>query len=267
MVDSFVSVGGVEFSPSSKYLELGEAGEKTLSKVCPMCGEKGLRVLKSNVGNHVDPSYWSLLDNNFWFCPTRDCDMVYFNNVRKIYFLKGEVRVPVFHKESGRDRPVCYCFNVTEQMIWNEVYTKGCCDTLEDIVAYTKAGTGRWCPITNPSGRCCKEYLEPLVREILSGLPVGVRRQGERIKASMEARPMREPLKLISLKVYGMTCEGCVASVRSALEEVGGLNIKVSLSEGSAELVVPLSVSNDDVVEAIVNRGYDAEIVGEKRMD
>lgn len=262
-----MSVGGVRFKPNTYYLKLSESEEKVLSKVCPMCGGKGLRVLKSNVGNHVDPRYWNLLDNNFWFCPTSNCEMVYFNNMKGIYFLKSEVNVPVFHKERDRNRPVCYCFNVTEQMIWDEVYNKGCCDTLEDIVAYTKAGTGRWCPITNPSGRCCKEYLEPLVKEILAGLAGKSPNQKKRLESTLEGRPAREPLKLISLKVYGMTCEGCVASVRSALEEIGGLKIDVSLKEGAAKVVVPLNISEDDVIEAIVSRGYDAELVDKKRIE
>jgi copper chaperone CopZ len=151
-------------------------------------------------------------------------------------------------------------------MIWDEIYLKGCCDTLEDIVAYTKAGSGRWCPITNPSGRCCREYLEPLVKDILEVLPHEAKMQGQRVIGSINAEPVVEPMRLVELKVYGMTCEGCAASVTNVLENLGGKRVRVSLKEGKAEALFTLSVTYDDIIKAIEESGYSAEILKETRI-
>ena len=218
------------------------------------------------MGNHVDTRFWSLLDRNFWFCPTKDCDIVYFNNRRGIYFVKDEVNVPVFHKEDDPSRPVCYCFNVTEQMIRDEIFKKGCCDSLEDIAEYTKAGTGRWCPITNPSGKCCKEYLEPLVEDLLKMLPKEGMEQGMHVINILEAKPSKSPLKEVRLKVYGMTCQGCVSAVKSVLEQLEGKRINVSLSDGLVKAIFPLSTDTDLIIEGIIDSGYDAELLEERRI-
>ncbi len=81
----FRSVSGVEFQPNINYLEAVEREPESIIRICPSCGNRGLRVLKSNVGNHVDYKYWGLLDENFWFCPTKDCNIVYFNNRKGIF--------------------------------------------------------------------------------------------------------------------------------------------------------------------------------------
>ena len=266
MNNVFKSVSGIEFKANDNYLEAYESGLDSYVKTCPSCGVEGLKVLKSNVGNHVDYKYWNLLDNNFWFCPTSNCNIVYYNNRRKIYFLKNEVNVPVFHKEKGKDRPVCYCFNVTEQMIWDEIYSKKCCNTLEDIIAHTKAGSGRWCPITNPSGRCCREYLEPLILELLGKLPEKAVEQGRRVKDSITGKAVVEPLRLVTLKVYGMTCEGCAASIRSILEGVGGRRVEVSFKDRVAKALIPVSITIDELLETIGESGYEAELMDEERI-
>lgn len=95
--------------------------------------------------------------------------MVYYNNSSRVYFVKGEVKTRVYHKESGPSRPVCYCLAVTESDIREEILVKECCSSLEDVQEHTKAGTGRWCPVTNPSGKCCKEYMAELIDKLLGG--------------------------------------------------------------------------------------------------
>lgn len=61
------------------------------------------------------------------------------------------------------------------------------------------------------------------------------------------------------LKIEGMTCGHCVATVKKALEAVPGVqSAQVSLSERSAEVVgtVPLT----SLVEAVDAEGYAASI-------
>lgn len=260
-----VSVTGIPIDVDKGYIEASRGNKDILIRACPSCGGVGWRVLKSNVGNHVDAKYWSLLDNNFWFCPNRDCDVVYYNNSRGLYFLKGEVNVPVFHKETHPSRPVCYCLNVTEAMIREEIYVKGCCDSLEEIVAYTKAGTGRWCPITNPSGKCCRDYLEPLVEGLIKEKPTEVLDASASVLRALHGKPAVEGVRKVKLKVYGMTCEGCASAVRAALEGIGGVDIDVSLEGGIAVSSFPLSVNTTDIIKTIRDSGYDAIVIEEEQ--
>jgi copper chaperone len=65
---------------------------------------------------------------------------------------------------------------------------------------------------------------------------------------------------MITLKVEGMTCEHCVAAVNRALAQVPGVErvIEVSLERGEA--VVEGQPDPAQVVAAIVEEGYQAQV-------
>ncbi len=151
-------------SVSGSSLHLRKVG----ADVCPLCGKAGLRVLQQTLGSHVKETYWgSLDDKTFLFCPTPSCEMVYFSSPRKLYITKHEVKTRIGVKETTPPIPVCYCKQVTEERILDEILVKRCCDSLEDIKQYTQANTGRFCHITNPSGRCCGGHVQALIDRAL----------------------------------------------------------------------------------------------------
>jgi copper chaperone CopZ len=61
--------------------------------------------------------------------------------------------------------------------------------------------------------------------------------------------------------VRGMTCEGCVGAVTSALEKVPNVErVEVSLEKEQAVVVAPPgTVADADVVAAVAEAGYEAE--------
>jgi copper chaperone CopZ len=145
---------------------------------------------------------------------------------------------------------------VTEEMIEEEMLKKGCCDSLEDIVAFTRAGTGKWCLTTNPSGKCCKEYLEQVVNrylELAKGTAV------EHAIVSVAAQ-LRAPALKVDMKVEGMTCEGCEQAVRAAVEALGGSPVSVSYREGRAVALIPAEVTVDELLAALDSMGYRAKV-------
>jgi hypothetical protein len=154
------TVSGLEFPGAGKA-----EGDVDPTKACPVCGLRGRRVVALTVTAHLRPEYWSALGDGFWFCWTRECPIFYYDNARRIYVSKDprEVRSRFGLKELGAPRPICYCLGVNAERIFEEVETKGCCDSLEDVERYTRAGTGKWCVTTNPSGVCCRAYLKELV--------------------------------------------------------------------------------------------------------
>lgn len=75
------------------------------------------------------------------------------------------------------------------------------------------------------------------------------------------AQMRKEPSMEKKLKVEGMMCEHCVAHVTTALEGVDGVSdVRVSLDEGSATLDATAAVSDDELIKAITDAGYQASV-------
>lgn len=61
------------------------------------------------------------------------------------------------------------------------------------------------------------------------------------------------------LQVSDMKCEGCVSTVREALQEVDGvLGAEVTLEDGTAKVQAADGVPADDLVAAVEDAGYGA---------
>lgn len=259
------SVSGREIEISPHYLEASTKDPAGADKYCKVCGRQGLRVLEVTIRTHVVAEYWKLLDGGFRFSSTPECSIFYYNNHNNIYFLKDEVKTRFGLKEAEDPKPLCYCIGVLEEDIRREIIEKGCCDSLKDIVNFTKAGTGRWCLTTNPSGKCCREYLGDVVDKYLRMKGLGpAEKELESIKGELEKS--ETPVMQLVLKVDGMTCESCSAAVASALEKAGGLEVRVSFEEGFAEVGVRSGSQPADLVSAIEEIGYGAKILKEERV-
>ncbi|HEU4616384.1 MAG TPA: heavy metal-associated domain-containing protein [Kofleriaceae bacterium] len=64
---------------------------------------------------------------------------------------------------------------------------------------------------------------------------------------------------ITTLRITGMTCNGCVRHVDKALRAVPGVTaVEVNLAEGSAKVVHEDSARNDDLVAAVHSAGYEA---------
>ncbi|MCE4613668.1 MAG: cation transporter [Desulfurococcales archaeon] len=60
----------------------------------------------------------------------------------------------------------------------------------------------------------------------------------------------------MTLIIEGMTCDGCSAAVRGALESLGVKVVRVSWSEGVAEVEDLGEADEDAIREAIEGMGY-----------
>lgn len=66
---------------------------------------------------------------------------------------------------------------------------------------------------------------------------------------------------MTTLKVTGMTCGHCVKGVEKALAAVPGVDRVVEVSLERGEAIVEGSASPVDLVRAVVEDGYVAEVV------
>ena len=69
-------------------------------------------------------------------------------------------------------------------------------------------------------------------------------------------------MESVSLKVTGMTCSGCVASVTRVLQNVKGVSkVDVSLAEARARVEFDPGIANREQLRAAVeSAGFDAAI-------
>ncbi len=63
-----------------------------------------------------------------------------------------------------------------------------------------------------------------------------------------------------TLKIEGMMCEGCVKTVKTALENVTGVtSVDVNLKKGTA-VVMHDNVSDEKLISAVVDGGFRASV-------
>lgn len=66
-------------------------------------------------------------------------------------------------------------------------------------------------------------------------------------------------MQTTTIKIKGMTCMGCVNSVRTVLENLTGvIQIEVSLEQAEATIQYdPIKVGLDQLKEAIIDAGFE----------
>lgn len=164
--DRMQTVSGTWLQLAPGWLAAGKPAE-----LCPVSNTVGHKVKQVTLGNHLRLEHWAMAwEEGFYFCSDANCPVVYYNNARSRYFTPDEIRSRVGIKAGDPPVPVCYCMNVTEAQILEEIQVKRCCDSLEDIKQYTKARTGKLCHVTNPAGKCCGKHVTAVVERALAGL-------------------------------------------------------------------------------------------------
>ena len=59
-----------------------------------------------------------------------------------------------------------------------------------------------------------------------------------------------------TMKITGMHCENCVASVTRAINRIDGAAAKVNLKKGEAVVSYDREISNDELKKVVEDRGY-----------
>lgn len=146
--------------------ESTDTGSHDSGRLCPGCGGKGSRIGRVTLDSLLKPGALErLTDEQFRFCDSADCDVVYFGD-RGTVFSKDDLVVRVGVKERSAPRPVCYCFDHTVEEINAEVERTGRSTVLDDIK--TRMKDGCWCETKNPKGSCCLGTVGKYVRLALA---------------------------------------------------------------------------------------------------
>lgn len=138
---------------------------------CPACGAGGKLVKPVTLRALLQPDLRAeVRDEEYRFCPSPDCALVYFSADGSQTFARADLTVRVGVKERSGPRPLCYCFGHSAESIRNEWATVRKSTVIDAIKAGMKAGTCR-CEVTNPGGACCLGDISREVK-VLTANPV-----------------------------------------------------------------------------------------------
>lgn len=152
---------------------------------CPVNGTRSKRVDMLTVKSLVRRLSFRMPPTQYYFCDAGGCDVVYFPLDQEApVYRRDDLLVRVGRKETSDPIPVCYCFGVTRQNIWDEIRRTGKSTVAERINAEVKAGHCA-CEVKNPSGRCCLGNVTLAVREAM--------RTVQAVPPEILGRPSQQP--------------------------------------------------------------------------
>lgn len=142
--------------------------QKVTKTGCPICGEKGKNVQLITLKSLLKASALETLesDNSYVFCSNSACPTVYFSANHSRTFVVGDLKVPVYQKDPGRDVPVCYCFDWTRERLMQAAGTDQ--QPTNQIKAHVQGGRCG-CEVNNPQGACCLGNVNAFVRDLTKG--------------------------------------------------------------------------------------------------
>ncbi len=135
---------------------------------CPVSGTSGPKVQIKTLENLLkSESKADIQRVQYYYCAESACEVVYFSNESVPYFTKDDLIVKVFHKDSGDDVNVCYCFDWTRGKIREQIRLTGESTASIEIAKKVKAKLCM-CDIKNPKGKCCLGDVNTVIKESLN---------------------------------------------------------------------------------------------------
>lgn len=115
---------------------------------CPSNDNECVEVKSDTMLHHLEsPWKHSLTSQQYYFCGSPDCDVVYFGKDDSI-ISTTDIRGSIGQKQIAKEKILCYCFGVTLADAESNP------DAKTFVIQQTKQGNCS-CETSNPSGRCC----------------------------------------------------------------------------------------------------------------
>lgn len=129
--------------------------EKVAMKAsCPSCRATGDLVLEQTLLHQLkNPHQMAIPDEPFYFCAETSCDVVYFSPGETKY-RQEHLRQEVGQKSTDPNRTICYCFDITDAAVRNELAESGESRSQTFVMKQVKQKKCS-CDILNPSSKCC----------------------------------------------------------------------------------------------------------------
>lgn len=138
---------------------------------CPGCNDIGVLIDNVVARQFVLPKFQPLLNKMkiLKFCNSSNCKIVYFTGNENWYFTVDELTEKVTVKDFGEDVLVCYCFNITRKMIYDDHELHQKSTLLEFIKEQYKAKNDQ-CKYKNPQSIQCLGQVNLAINEAVARL-------------------------------------------------------------------------------------------------
>jgi hypothetical protein len=132
---------------------------------CPSCNGPSRPVTLRTMLLILKPEFFDRVgENQYRFCASPECPVVYFSRERS--FITDDLRVRVGLKEKDGPIPLCYCFGFSEEAARVEIQAKGHTTIPQRITALIKERMCA-CEERNPSGACCLGEVTQAVKRLM----------------------------------------------------------------------------------------------------
>jgi hypothetical protein len=132
---------------------------------CPSCNGQSRPVTLRTMLLMLKPEFFNQVgENQYRFCASPECPVVYFSRERS--FTTDDLRVRVGLKEKDGPIPLCYCFGFSEETARVEIQAKGHTTIPQRITALIKERMCA-CEERNPSGACCLGEVTQAVKRLM----------------------------------------------------------------------------------------------------
>lgn len=133
---------------------------------CPSCKNKAKNIKLITLKSMLKPSVLETLNakENHYFCPTKDCDVVYFDTNNNMY-LVSDIKVAVYQKDDSPLTPICYCFDWTKEKI-KEYVEKGITHNPVEHIRENIKENRCGCEVNNPQGSCCLSNVTKFINQL-----------------------------------------------------------------------------------------------------
>ena len=132
---------------------------------CQLCGGPSRPVTLRTMLLMLKPEFFDQVgENQYRFCASPECPVVYFSRERS--FSTGDLRVRVGLKEKDGPIPLCYCFGFSEEAAREEIQTKGHTTIPQRIAALIRERMCA-CEERNPSGACCLGEVTQAMKRLM----------------------------------------------------------------------------------------------------
>lgn len=150
-----------------------ETEDKTIgNNACPVCNNEGLSVGRVTIKHLVtDDNRKAVEGDQYKICMNEDCDVVYYNTINGVRFIKDQVKVPIWFKKEANPKFACYCSKVTEEQVIEAVIKHGA-KTVNEVNIITGAMKNSNCKENNPLGVCCHKIIQEAIDKGLNHIRI-----------------------------------------------------------------------------------------------
>ena len=134
---------------------------------CPLCKVVGSKVPNTVLRSNLKADIYKriILEDHFIICMNPICSTAYYTTIHHQTIKISDLKRELYFKESSTRNIICYCNNVDTKQI-NEAVKIHQLTNWESVMSHYRAKVIEKCETLNPTGLCCRDLFEKVVKQI-----------------------------------------------------------------------------------------------------